>query len=763
MTPSSCLESILPGSILLFTDDIDRIMEWALAVKEHNVDPRQTIVVTQSENAKQIIEATIEKACLTMIVATICVTEDSNIPLLAQVIGSVAYLECENPHQWTNFLDALYLTPTVQVDPDSLKSSLPIPETNPEITAKEVSLFTKLDWQGKYSDWSLNERFQVCQAIQECLSIHKSPTVVVLGSRHGQIEHLIQAVCEQASREHLLITIDQHPSHNLRKQVENDPNAQLIEGYPHRVIEQCKKIVTKGIDFLVIDGDWMASAVGINWMKYNELLNPNAKVVFHHVYPKSLDEYPLFNYRYKESHQPGVAKVIQEKVSVNCKPCHYPVLYPDDMSPPEGCMPVFKNLNTTVDIYEPVSTDQARLFTVIIPTYNRAKNLPKAIESILGQTYSNWELIIVNDGSTDNTEEVVRTYLSDPRITTIITKNQKVAKARNDGMDLAKGEYVCFCDDDDTYFATTLETYNEQINKHPKMELLYGNTYWEKGKDSVPSHGPDEISYGSGISPSTMCFKNNKTYRFPEDIHFLEDWYFFMDLQHRGVPMGHFEKSVLNVTGSSDDQLTSINDMKEGYQEIAARFYRDKLAPTPEWLVLVRPDEEHINALFFHFNQCRLFFPTAFEYCIDLSDHSESSSQMDEYCKKMNWPVVRTKKEREKLIQSSDTPTVAEFPVSVVPLKGMKLRVPKVGGKESLRAKALIDPSQVTAFNTMWKPRMMIIESYEAEIQTEDTDTVTTYLKSELSSTVVSESIINALWTPNPIQSIFIAEEEKWV
>jgi len=94
------------------------------------------------------------------------------------------------------------------------------------------------------------------------------------------------------------------------------------------------------------------------------------------------------------------------------------------------------------------------LVTIIIPAYNREFNLKKSIESILAQTYENWELIIVDDCSTDNTQELVSKYQSqDKRISySKLEKNSGACVARNTGIAMAKGEYITFLDSDDEYY-----------------------------------------------------------------------------------------------------------------------------------------------------------------------------------------------------------------------------------------------------------------------------------------------------------------------
>ncbi len=101
---------------------------------------------------------------------------------------------------------------------------------------------------------------------------------------------------------------------------------------------------------------------------------------------------------------------------------------------------------------------QANLFfSVVIPTYNRASFVGKTIQSLLAQTYSHFEIIVVDDGSTDDTEAVVRGIRSD-KLTYHKKKNGERAAARNTGARLAKGDYVNFFDSDDLAYPVHLHT-----------------------------------------------------------------------------------------------------------------------------------------------------------------------------------------------------------------------------------------------------------------------------------------------------------------
>jgi glycosyltransferase involved in cell wall biosynthesis len=113
-------------------------------------------------------------------------------------------------------------------------------------------------------------------------------------------------------------------------------------------------------------------------------------------------------------------------------------------------------------------------FSIVIPTYNRAHLISKAIESVIAQTYSDWELIIVDDGSTDNTKELVDNYCNkDNRIRYIYQENAERSVARNNGIDHAKGEFICFLDSDDYYALNRLENISTYLRNQSNMKSFY--------------------------------------------------------------------------------------------------------------------------------------------------------------------------------------------------------------------------------------------------------------------------------------------------
>lgn len=111
-------------------------------------------------------------------------------------------------------------------------------------------------------------------------------------------------------------------------------------------------------------------------------------------------------------------------------------------------------------------------FTVVIPTYNRANRITKAIDSLCAQEFEDWELIVVDDGSTDNTKEKVNA-LADARVHYLYQENAERGAARNKGTALAKGKYVFFLDSDDFIYPTHLAHAYEELQRLNEPEFFH--------------------------------------------------------------------------------------------------------------------------------------------------------------------------------------------------------------------------------------------------------------------------------------------------
>lgn len=119
-------------------------------------------------------------------------------------------------------------------------------------------------------------------------------------------------------------------------------------------------------------------------------------------------------------------------------------------------------------------TESKPLISIITPTYNREDFLGQAIDSVLAQTYQNFEFFIIDDGSTDNTRSLVESY-ADPRIRYYHQENQGQSVARNLGLSMAKGDFICFLDSDNYWFTDKLEKNLNAFESNPEADIVYGD------------------------------------------------------------------------------------------------------------------------------------------------------------------------------------------------------------------------------------------------------------------------------------------------
>jgi glycosyltransferase involved in cell wall biosynthesis len=132
------------------------------------------------------------------------------------------------------------------------------------------------------------------------------------------------------------------------------------------------------------------------------------------------------------------------------------------------------------------SDTEGPFFSIVLPTFNRAHLIEQAIRSVLSQTFQDWELLIIDDGSRDNTFDIVRPLvLSDSRIRYHFATNRGLAMARNLGLTISRGQYITFIDSDDEYLPSHLEVRALYLRDHPGVELLHGG---------VEVAGPDMVA-----------------------------------------------------------------------------------------------------------------------------------------------------------------------------------------------------------------------------------------------------------------------------
>jgi len=162
--------------------------------------------------------------------------------------------------------------------------------------------------------------------------------------------------------------------------------------------------------------------------------------------------------------------------------------------------------------------------SVIIPTYNRAHLVAESIQSVLDQTFTDFEIIVVDDGSTDNTKEVVDAF-RDQRIRYTYQENQGVVVASNRGFELSRGEYIALFSSDDILTENALAKPVDVLDKHPEVAFSYGQVYLmdrrghvfdlrkpRSGHSSI-RHGIEEITkyliWGNHITAATIMIRRD--------------------------------------------------------------------------------------------------------------------------------------------------------------------------------------------------------------------------------------------------------------
>ncbi len=138
---------------------------------------------------------------------------------------------------------------------------------------------------------------------------------------------------------------------------------------------------------------------------------------------------------------------------------------------------------------EQATLTSAPLISVITPTRNRARLLPRAIDSVLAQTYPKLELIVVDDGSTDETTEVIAA-IADPRLRSLRVEHRGVGAARNAGLAEARGELIAYVDDDNAMHPTWLKSVAWGFEQRPEIDVLYGGMVIEDVHHTQPERPP---------------------------------------------------------------------------------------------------------------------------------------------------------------------------------------------------------------------------------------------------------------------------------
>lgn len=208
------------------------------------------------------------------------------------------------------------------------------------------------------------------------------------------------------------------------------------------------------------------------------------------------------------------------------------------------------------------------LFSVVIPTYNRCERLVRAVQSVLQQSYQQFEIIIVDDGGNDNSQAAISEF-NDPRINYFWKENEERSIARNFGIDKCKGEYICFLDSDDIWFHNHLDTAFHSIKKDypPVFHSSYQYTFEDSGAEKpiiVQEVTLEKLLYDNYLTFNAGCIRRDifKVYRFinSRDAVISEDYYLWL----RIAAHYNFICSPIITTAAIEHEQRSLNNIDPG-------------------------------------------------------------------------------------------------------------------------------------------------------------------------------------------------------
>ena len=263
------------------------------------------------------------------------------------------------------------------------------------------------------------------------------------------------------------------------------------------------------------------------------------------------------------------------------------------------------------------------LISIIVPCYNAEKTIDRCIRSVLNQNYSNWELIVVDDGSKD--ESGLRTAQwckSDARIRLIEQENAGVSAARNKALDAARGKYICFLDADDWYSDDFLSSlYDAMQQKKVEIACCGYRVENSSGGHDVLQKGGDNTTSGKDFlkkiffDTSVRGFVCNKMFLaellrdkyFPEDAMLSEDLLLLCDIYTKKIRMTYINKPLYHywVEGTGASQSKNILIAPDGGMQSLNVFRRiaDQLPGVEEQKLVARMCGESVVNSVYHYRQ----------------------------------------------------------------------------------------------------------------------------------------------------------------
>jgi glycosyltransferase involved in cell wall biosynthesis len=225
------------------------------------------------------------------------------------------------------------------------------------------------------------------------------------------------------------------------------------------------------------------------------------------------------------------------------------------------------------------------LFSVIIPTYNRAAKVVRAVNSVLNQTLTNFDVWVIDDGSTDETAACLAPY--NGAIHYLPVPNGRVARARNTGIQKSAGRYIAFLDSDDFWFAEKLNKFSSAIQNNPQAKLFFspmevhgedGNLLWiEKGRP-LSKNPYLSLLMGNYIAISSVVICRDAldmTEVFDPSLHACEDWDLWLRIAHH-FPVCCVPEVLGVIENAAHDRMTSQVDVwLQAHDDVIAKAFKD--------------------------------------------------------------------------------------------------------------------------------------------------------------------------------------------
>jgi glycosyltransferase involved in cell wall biosynthesis len=216
------------------------------------------------------------------------------------------------------------------------------------------------------------------------------------------------------------------------------------------------------------------------------------------------------------------------------------------------------------------------LVSVIMPAYNAEKYLRESIDSLLNQTYSNWELIVTNDGSSDGTADILQSY-SDNRIKVLTQGNKGVSAARNAALAVMNGSYFTFLDADDRLSTDSLYARVEFAERNPAVDFVGGAVCFfnSKGPQKVwrPAYKGDPLQAFIRIDERVFCNpallirkKDGVSYRYKDGMTHVEDLLFFASVARQQLQhYDYVDEVVYYYRTSENSAMSNLTGLENGY------------------------------------------------------------------------------------------------------------------------------------------------------------------------------------------------------